>query len=128
MRFLLRLLVTAASLWAAVYFVDGITYSGPYWGLLVVAIIFGLVNAIIRPILTTLTCPLMILTLGLFTFVLNAIMLWLTSIFSRMAGFDFHVNGAIAALIGALIVSVTSAVLSIFVPDGSSARKRHNEE
>jgi putative membrane protein len=128
MRFLLRLLVTAASLWAAVHFVDGITYSGPYWGLLVVAIIFGLVNAVIRPILSALTCPLMLLTLGLFIFVLNAIMLWLTSIFSRMAGFDFHVDGAIAALLGALIVSITSAVLSIFVPDGKSPKQRHNED
>jgi putative membrane protein len=63
------------------------------------------------------TCPLMLLTLGLFVFVLNAIMLWLTSIFSRMAGFDFHVAGFVPALIGALIVGVTSAILSIFIPD-----------
>jgi putative membrane protein len=117
MRFLLRLGVTAVALWAAVYFVAGISYEGPWYGLLVVALIFGLVNAVIRPILAAMTCPLMLLTLGLFVFVLNAIMLWLTSIFSRMAGFDFHVAGFVPALIGALIVGVTSAILSIFIPD-----------
>jgi putative membrane protein len=117
MRFLLRLGVTAVALWAAVYFVAGISYEGPWYGLLVVALIFGLVNAVIRPILAAMTCPLMLLTLGLFVFVLNAIMLWLTSIFSRMAGFDFHVAGFIPALIGALIVGVTSSILSIFIPD-----------
>jgi uncharacterized membrane protein YvlD (DUF360 family) len=79
MRFILRLLITAASLWAAVYFVNGISYEGPWYGLLAVAIIFGLVNAIIRPILAALTCPLVMLTLGLFVFVLNGIMLSITS-------------------------------------------------
>jgi putative membrane protein len=117
MRFLMRLLITAVSLWAAVHFVPGITYNGPMWGLLVVALIFGLVNAVIRPILAALTCPLVFLTLGLFIFVLNAVMLLLTSLFARMAGFDFHVSGIIAAIIGALIVGLTSAILSIFVPD-----------
>lgn len=127
MRFILRLGVTAVALWAAVHFVSGISYTGPWYGLLVVAIIFGLVNAVIRPILSAMTCPLMLLTLGLFVFVINAIMLWLTSIFSRMAGFDFHVDGFVPALIGALIVGVTSAVLSIFIPDHSTKRGREEE-
>ena len=117
MRFLMRLIVTAVSLWAAVYFVDGITYNGPWYGLLVIAFIFGLVNAIIRPIIAMLTCPLVFLTLGLFVFVLNGIMLTLTSVFAKMAGFDFHVGGFIAAIVGALIVGLTSAILSLFVPD-----------
>jgi putative membrane protein len=72
---------------------------------------------VIRPILAALTCPLVFLTLGLFIFVLNAIMLLLTSWLARMAGFDFHVSGIIAAIIGALIVGLTSAILNIFVPD-----------
>ena len=117
MRFLLRLLATAASLWAAVYFVGGITYDGPWYGLLAVAAIFGVVNAVIRPILALLTCPLVFLTLGLFVFVLNAVMLLITSAVSKAAGFDFHVDGFIAALVGALIVAVTSAILNIFVSD-----------
>lgn len=117
MRFILRLVITAIALWAAVHFVSGISYSGPWYGLLAVALIFGLVNAIIRPILAALTCPLVFLTLGLFVFVLNAVMLWLTSLFARMAGFDFHVSGFLPALFGALIVGLTSALLSIFVSD-----------
>lgn len=124
MRFLLRLLITAAALWAAVHFVSGISYSGPWYGLLVVAVIFGLVNAVIRPILAALTCPLVMLTLGLFVFVLNAIMLWLTSYFSKMAGFDFHIAGFVPALLGALVVGVTSAILNIFVSDD----KKEDEE
>lgn len=121
MRFLLRLLATAASLWLAVRLVEGITYAGPWWGLLVVALIFGLVNAIIRPILAALTCPLVFLTLGLFVFVLNGLMLIITSMFSRALGFDFNVDGIVAALIGALIVGLTSAVLNLFVPDEKEA-------
>ncbi|MEO5511298.1 MAG: phage holin family protein [Longimicrobiales bacterium] len=118
MRLLLRLLVTAAALWAAVHFVAGITYSGPWYGLLAVALIFGLVNAVIRPILAALTCPLVFLTLGLFVFVLNGIMLIITSAVSRAAGFNFHVSGIVAAIIGALIVGITSAVLNLVVGDG----------
>ena len=117
MRFILRLLATAAALWAAVHFVAGITYAGPWYGLLAVAVIFGLANALIRPILAMLTCPLVFLTLGLFVFVLNAIMLMITSAISRAAGFDFHVDGFIAALIGALIVGVVSAILNMVIPD-----------
>ena len=118
MRFILRLLATAAALWAAVHFVTGITWDGPWYGLLAVAVIFGLVNALIRPILATLTCPLVFLTLGLFVFVLNAVMLLITSAIARAAGFDFHVDGFIAALIGALIVGAVSAVLNLLIPDG----------
>ncbi|HEX6693311.1 MAG TPA: phage holin family protein [Longimicrobiales bacterium] len=118
MRFILRLLATAAALWAAVHLVAGITWDGPWYGLLAVAVIFGVVNALIRPILAMLTCPLVFLTLGLFVFVLNAIMLLITSAISRAAGFDFHVDGFLAALIGALIVGAVSAVLNLLIPDG----------
>ena len=118
MRFLLRTLATAAALWAAVHFVAGITYEGPWYGLLAVAVIFGVANALIRPILAMLTCPLVFLTLGLFVFVLNAVMLLITSAISRAAGFNFHVDGFFAALIGALIVGIVSAVLNLLIPDG----------
>jgi putative membrane protein len=123
MRFLIRLLSTAAALWAAVHFVEGITYSGPWLGLLAVAVIFGLVNAIIRPILAALTCPLVMLTLGLFVFVLNGIMLLITSAISKALGFNFHVDGFVAAIIGALIVGITSAVLNLVLGDGEREKK-----
>ena len=117
MRFLLRLLVTAASLWVAVRLVDGITFTGSWAGLLGVALVFGIVNATIRPLLYFLTCPFIAATLGLLVFVLNALMLLLTAYFSNALGLGFEVDGFIAALLGAIIVGITSAVLSIFVPD-----------
>jgi putative membrane protein len=115
MQFLLRLLVTAAALWVAVQLVPGITYAGPWLHLLAVALVFGVVNAIVRPIILSLTCPLVLLTLGLFIFVLNGLMLWLTGALSSAIGFNFHVAGLVPAIIGGLIVGVVSTVLNVFV-------------
>lgn len=115
MRFILRLIATAASLWAAVVLIPGIDYEGGVLGLLGVALVFGLVNAVIRPILKLLTCPLVVLTLGLFVFILNAFLLWLTAEISQWLGFGFTVDGFIAALLGALIVGIVSTVLNLFV-------------
>jgi len=117
MRFLLRLVITAVALWAAVALVNGITFTGSWLSLLIVALIFGLINAVVRPLLKLLTCPLVLLTLGLFIFVINALMLWLTSTLSVSLGLGFHVSGFAAAFWGALVVSIVSVVLSIFVPD-----------
>jgi putative membrane protein len=117
MRFLIRLLITAAALWVAVYLVDGIDYTGPLLHLLGVALVFGVVNAIVRPILVMLTCPLIALTLGLFVFVLNALMLLLTSAVSSALGMQFHVDGFIPAFVGGLVIGVVSAVLNLFVAD-----------
>lgn len=122
MRFLLRLAATAAALWAAVEIVPGIEYQGAWYGLLGVALVFGLVNAVIRPILYWLTCPLVLLTLGLFVFVLNGIMLALTSALAGMVGLDFTVDGFVPAIIGALVVGVVSAVLNAFV--GTEKKKK----
>ncbi|HEU5209883.1 MAG TPA: phage holin family protein [Longimicrobiales bacterium] len=120
MSFLLRLVATAAALWVAVYLVPGISHEGPLWHLLGVALLFGIVNAIVRPILLMLTCPLVLLTLGLFIFVLNALMLWLTSALATELGLAFHVDGFIPALVGSLIVSIVSIVLNVFIGDGET--------
>jgi putative membrane protein len=117
MRFLIRLLITAAALWVAVHLVDGIDYTGPPLHLLVVALVFGVVNAVVRPLLVMLTCPLIALTLGLFVFVLNALMLLLTSALSGALGLGFHVNGFVPAFLGGLVVGITSAVLNLVVAD-----------
>jgi putative membrane protein len=126
MRFLIRLLITAAALWVAVRFIPGIDYTGHWAGLLGVALVFGLVNAVIRPILFLLTCPLVLATLGLFVFVLNGIMLLVTSALSGAIGIDFAVSGILPAILGALCVSVVSTVLSIFVgnPDEGRPKER----
>ena len=117
MRLLIRLLINAAALWVAASVVRGIHYEDGPVGLLLVALVFGILNAVVRPILTILTCPLMALTLGLFTLVLNAIMLLLTSAASDALGLGFNVDGIWPAFWGALVVSIVSILLSIFVRD-----------
>jgi len=117
MKFLIRLVLAAAALWATVYLVPGITHTGPLHHLLIVAFVFGLVNALIRPLLVALTCPLIILTLGLFALVLNGLMLWLTSALAGAFGIAFHVSGFIPAFIGGLVFGIVSAILNIFVRD-----------
>lgn len=121
MRFLLRLAITAAALWVAVWLVPGIEHVGPWYELLGVALVFGLVNAIIRPLLLMLTCPLVVLTLGLFIFVLNALMLWLTGAVSGALGLGFAVRGFLPALVGGLVVGIVSTMLNLFL---GTKRKR----
>jgi putative membrane protein len=117
MRFLMRLVVTAIALWAATRLVSGITFHGNWLGLAGVALVFGLLNSIVRPILSFLAFPLLIVTLGLFTFVLNALMLLLTSALSSKFGFDFHVAGFWPAFWGAIVIGIVSFLLSMFLPD-----------
>jgi putative membrane protein len=122
MQIIWRLLINAAALWAATRLVPGISFDGDWRLLLVVALVFGVLNVAVRPVLILLTLPLFILTLGLFTFVLNALMLWLTSAVSDALGLGFHVAGFGAAFLGALVVTVVSFMLSLFV--GSATRER----
>ena len=118
-----RLLINAAALWAATRLVPGISFDGDWRLLFVVALVFGVLNVSVRPVLMLLTLPFLIVTLGLFTFVLNALMLWLTSAISDALGLGFHVEGFGAAFLGALVVSVVSFVLSLFVTSGARARR-----
>jgi putative membrane protein len=122
MRFITRLLINAAALWAAIRLVPGISFEGDWPLLFAVALVFGVLNAVIRPILFVLTLPFLIVTLGLFTFVLNAFMLWLTSATSDLFGLRFHVDGFVAAFVGALIITVVSFALSLLV---GPRRERH---
>lgn len=118
MGFLLRLIVNAAALWVAAQVVPGIAVTG-LTPLLLAALVLGLINAVVRPVLLVLTLPLTLLTLGLFIFVLNAFCLWLTS--RIVPGFDVQTFGA--ALLGALVVSVVSWVVTAFVSDAGGWRR-----
>jgi putative membrane protein len=115
MRVLWRIVANAVALWAATQLVSGIRFTGAWPTLFAVALVFGVLNATLRPILKLLTFPLLILTLGLFTFVLNAFMLWLTSKTAHLVGLEFHVDGFWAAFIGALVITVVSFALSLLV-------------
>jgi putative membrane protein len=115
MELILRLLLNAAALWVAVRLVSGITYQGGWAGFLGVALVFGLVNAVVKPILFFFSLPVIFLTLGLFYFVVNALALWITAGISGSLGLGFKVEGFGAAFLGALVVSLVNLVLSWFV-------------
>jgi putative membrane protein len=117
MPFLIRLLVNAAALWVATRIVPGVSYSGGALPLLGVALVFGVVNAVISPVLKILTFPIIILTLGIFALVINGLMLMLTSGLSSALGLGFHVRGFWAAFWGALVVSLVSTILSLLFRD-----------
>ena len=129
MKLLLRWAITAFALFCAAWLVPGITVDGSGWVLYaIMAAILGLVNACIRPLLKMLTCPLIVLTLGLFTLVINALTLWLSSTIAQSwFGVDYIISGFWSALWGALIVSVVSVVLSVFVQDDQKEKKRHQD-
>src|SRR5260370_33721317 len=117
MRFLIRLLVNAAALWVATRVVPGVTFSGGYLPFLGVALVFGVVNAFIRPIAKILTFPLIILTLGIFSLVVNGFMLWLTGALSSALDLGFYVRGFSAAFFGPLVVRLVSTLLWILITE-----------
>lgn len=113
-NFVLRFMITAVALWSAAYIVGGINIINNVPNLLYTAAIFGLVNALIKPVLKFVTCPLQLITLGAFTFVINALMLLLTS---RITSSGFTVDGFWPAFLGGLIVSVVSTALTMWLID-----------
>jgi len=117
-KLLLRWLASAAAVWVATRVVPGIRYEGGFETLLVVALILGLVNALVRPLLSFLACGLIALTLGLFLLVINAAMLLLTEAVAQGLGYGFYVDGFVAALLGSVVISVVSYLLSMFLADG----------
>lgn len=115
-RIIVRWLINTIAIMLAVRFVPGIAYSGSWWGILAVGMIFGLVNAVIRPFVKLFTFPILILTLGLFTFIINAMMLSITSWFSFKFGLGFQVEGFGPAFWGSLVISIVSIILSFVMP------------
>jgi putative membrane protein len=121
-NFVVKTIANAGALAVAVWLLDKITLTGDSTGgqvgtLLLVAMVFGLVNAVVKPIVQLLTFPLFILTLGLITLVVNALMLMLTSWLADKLDLSFHVEGFWTAVLGALIVSIVSWALSVVLPD-----------
>jgi putative membrane protein len=125
MGIIIRLVITAVSLWIASLLIDGIqltTGSVPkqIGTLLAVSVIFGVVNAILRPIIKVIGCGLYVLTLGLIALVVNGLLFMLTSWIAGELDLPFHVeNFWPSAVLGALLVGVVSWLLNMFVPDGS---------
>lgn len=122
MSLIIRLIVNAIALWVATVIVSGIELEGASTQdrvitLLVVAAIFALVNVVVRPIVQILSLPLYVLTLGLFTFVVNALMLLLTSWIADLFDVPFSVDGFWSAVLGGLVISFVSWVLNLLLPD-----------
>ncbi len=115
MNVILRLLINAAALWVATRVVTGISYTGDWPLLIVVALVFGVLNVVVKPLLILLSLPFVVVTLGLFLLVLNAALLLLTGAISGALGLGFQVDGFGAAFFGGLVVSIVSMVLSLFV-------------
>ncbi|MEU0189718.1 phage holin family protein [Streptomyces afghaniensis] len=122
MNFVVKTIANAGALAVAVWLLDKITLTGDSTGkkagtLIVVALIFGLVNFLVKPVVKLLSLPLLILTLGLFTLVVNALMLLLTSWLADQLDLSFHVEGFWTAVLGGLIISVVSWALHVVLPD-----------
>jgi putative membrane protein len=121
MKFIITLLSTAASLWVAVWLVDGLEFSGVWWQFLIVAAIMGLANAIARPIITFFSLPFILMTLGLFLFVVNALVLQLVVWLSGPSVLDLGLTSTgffWATFWGSIVVSVVGWILGIVLPDG----------
>ena len=113
--FVVRLLVNAAALWVAARVVPGVSYSGGWIPFFCVALIFGVVNTFVGFTAKVLTFPLIVVTLGLFIFIINGLMLWLTSVISSALGLGLRVEGFWPAFWGALVVSLVSTALSLMM-------------
>jgi putative membrane protein len=130
MRFLLRVLVSAAALGVATWAVPGIELTAASgWSktgtLLVVALIFGVINATLKPLIKVVGCAFYVLTLGLIALVVNGLLLWLTSWIAGQLTLPFHITGFWAAFWGAIIVGLVSWLLNLLVGD---KRSRDDEE
>jgi putative membrane protein len=113
-----RIVANAVALAVAVWLTAGLRYEGSAGRFLLVALLFGIVNALLRPLLTILTCPLIVLTLGLFTLVINAVLLLVTGWLSERWGLGFTVDGFWPAFVGGVIVTLISTLVALVMRDG----------
>jgi len=122
MPFLLRLAISAAALAVATAVLPGIelttgSTTEKVLTLIAVALIFGVINAVLKPIIKTIGCLFYLLTLGLVALVVNALLLWLASVVAGWLKLPFHITGFVPAFLGALIISVVTWLLSVLIPD-----------
>jgi len=119
-RIILRWLINAVALYVAVGtgWIPGIEpQQTSWWAILGLALVFSLINALLRPLLKLLTCPLIVLTLGLFTLAINTLLFWLTGLVGQYFNIGFTVDGLAAAFWGGLVVGLVSVVLTLILRD-----------
>jgi putative membrane protein len=124
-KFILRWAINAIGLYLAVMLLPGIDLRSDLVSILWLALIFGLINALFRPLIQLLTCPLIILTLGLFTLVINTFMFWLTSVIGQSFGFGLTISDPVwwNAFLGGLVVSIVSVALTLILKDELKGRR-----
>ena len=113
--FLTRWIISALALLVAIQIVPQVRFDGSAGEFIILAALFGLVNAFLRPILQLLSCPLVLLTLGLFIFVINAILLAITASLAQTIHISFFVEGFGGALLGSIVISIVSILASMFI-------------
>jgi putative membrane protein len=127
-KFLLRWVINAVALYAAIYLVPGIQLQsvGPnrWVAIILLALVFGLLNALLRPLIVLLTCPLIIITLGLGTLLINTLLFYLTGWIGTQFGWGFNIQGFWPAFLGALVVSIVSIILSMILKDELKNHRR----
>lgn len=124
--FITRVVINALAIAATAWLLPGITIGGnKILTIVLVAIVFGLVNATIKPIFSFVTCGLYVITLGLFTFIANAVMLWITQYVATLVGLQFSIDTFWTALVGAVIISIVSFILSMMF--GGRNPRRHTD-
>lgn len=129
---MVRVLINALAIWVATLVVPGLDASPggdeSFWDasatFLLLGLIFGLVNAVIKPVVKLFSLPFYILTLGLFTFVVNALMLLVTEWFAVAVNLTFEVSGFWAAVLGSIVISLVSTVVSVLLPDSLEGKSR----
>ncbi|MET0789837.1 MAG: phage holin family protein [Cellulomonas sp.] len=128
MAFLVRVLINGVAIWLAALILPGLEIVGGDTGwqqlgiILLIALVFGIVNAIVKPIVAILSIPLYILTLGLFTIVVNALMLMLTAWITEATSWGLRIDNFGVACWGGIIIAIVSLVLSVLVPGGRTER------
>jgi putative membrane protein len=124
-KFFLRWVINAIALYLAIFLLDGrgLEFTGSWLSIVWLALIFGLVNAFLRPLLSLLTCPLIVLTLGLFTLLINTFLFWLTGEIGQAFNLGLSIEGFWPAFLGGLIISVVSIVLSLILKDELKSKR-----
>lgn len=125
-KFILRWAINAVALYLAIFLLPGLELASAPTSVIWLALIFGLVNALVRPLISVLTCPLIALTLGLFTLVINTFMFWLTSVIGQSFGIQLLITDPVwwNAFLGGLIVSAVSVVLTLILKDELKGKRK----
>ncbi|HXF85245.1 MAG TPA: phage holin family protein [Anaerolineales bacterium] len=125
-RFLLRFAINAIALYLTVLILPGIELKSAPVSILWLALIFGVINALFRPLLKLLTCPLILLTVGLFTLVINTFLFWLTSVIGQSFGIALIISDPVwwNAFLGGLIVSIVSVIMTMILKEELKGKKR----